>query len=252
MARRSTTTTSRTRSCSTAASTSRWAGTAPRRAPPTTTLRRASYYYNGSSSTNHDVLVVGWDDNYAAANFATTPAGNGAFIVKNSWGTGWGSSGYFYVSYYDSKFGRDSNPMAVFNNAEPTGNYTGIYQYDPLGDCQRSTGIASSTGWFANVFTAQATASLSAVGFYTLAPGTSYEVYTGSSLATKTLSTSGTLAYMGYHTVTLPSPVRSHERPALRGGRQGDVAGLRPTRSPSSTRSPTTPAPPPRRPARAT
>ena len=94
-----------------------------------------SYYYNGSSSTNHEVLVVGWDDDYAAANFATTPAGNGAFIVKNSWGTGWGSSGYFYVSYYDAKFGRATNPSAVFNGAEPTDNYAGIYQYDPLGDC---------------------------------------------------------------------------------------------------------------------
>ena len=165
-----------------------------------------SYYYNGDSSTNHEVLVVGWDDDYAAANFATTPAGNGAFIVKNSWGTGWGSNGYFYVSYYDSRFGRDTNPSAVFDQAEPTDNYAGVYQYDPLGDCAQY-GFSNSTGWFANVFTAQTTSSLSAVGFYTLAPGTSYEVYTGSSLATRTLSTSGTEASMGYHTVTLPSPI---------------------------------------------
>jgi len=166
----------------------------------------ASYYYNGSSGTNHEVVIVGWDDNYPAANFATTPAGSGAFIVKNSWGASWGSSGYFYVSYYDTELGRDGNPTAVFGNAEPTGNYTGIYQYDPLGDCN-DLGYGSSTGWFANVFTASASASLSAVGFYTLAPGASYEVYTGSSLATKTLSASGTQAYMGYHTVTLPSAV---------------------------------------------
>ena len=165
-----------------------------------------SYYYNGTSSTNHEVLVVGWDDTYAAANFATPPAGNGAFIVKNSWGTWWGNGGYFYVSYYDTKFGRDTNPLAVFNGAEPSDNYAGIYQHDPLGDCAQY-GFNNSTGWFASVFTAQATSSLSAVGFYTLAPGTSYEVYTGSSLATKTLRTSGTEAYMGYHTVTLPSPV---------------------------------------------
>jgi len=165
----------------------------------------ASYYYTGSAYTNHDVLIVGWDDNYAAANFATTPAGNGAFIVKNSWGPSWGSNGYFYVSYYDSKFGR-ADLMAVYTKAEATSNYTGIYQYDPLGDCN-DVGYGSSTGWFANVFTAKSTSSLSAVGFYTLAPGTTYQVYTGTSLAGKTLRTSGTLAYMGYHTVTLPSAV---------------------------------------------
>ena len=164
-----------------------------------------SYYYDGNSSPNHGVLIVGWDDAYAAANFATDPGGDGAFIVKNSWGSAWGSGGYFYVSYYDSRFGRVA-PMAVFDNAESTSNYTGIYEYDPLGDVS-SVGYSNSTGWFANVFVGQEASSLSAVGFYTLAPGTSYEVYTGSSLGTKTLSTSGTLAYMGYHTVPLPSPV---------------------------------------------
>jgi hypothetical protein len=69
-------------------------------------------------------------------------------------------------------------------------------------------GINSSpTGWFANVFTATATASLGGVGFYTTVPGASYEVYSGSSLGATTLRTSGTLDYMGYHTVTLPSPM---------------------------------------------
>jgi hypothetical protein len=68
-------------------------------------------------------------------------------------------------------------------------------------------GYGGATGWFANRFTAQSTASLSAVGFYTTTPGTTYEVYTGGDLASKTLSTSGTQAYMGYHTVALPTPV---------------------------------------------
>ena len=143
---------SRTPSCSTAAPTSRWAGTTRRYKAST-----ASYYYNGTSGTNHEVLIVGWDDNYAASNFATAPAGNGAFIVKNSWGTSWGSGGYFYASYYDTRFGRASNPTAVFDDAEATGNYTGVYQYDPLGDCN-DLGYGSTTGWFANVFTAQANA----------------------------------------------------------------------------------------------
>ena len=164
-----------------------------------------AYYYTGAGTVNHGILIVGWDDDYAAANFAGTPPGNGAFIVKNSYGTGWGSGGYFHVSYYDTRFARD-DLLAVFRNAESTSNYAGVYQHDPLG-LVGTAGFSSSTGWFANVYTAQATASLSAVGFYTVVPGASYEVYTGSSLATKALRTSGTLAYMGYHTVTLPSPV---------------------------------------------
>jgi C1A family cysteine protease len=166
----------------------------------------ASYYYDDGAANNHAVLVVGWDDNYAAANFATAPPGDGAFIVKNSMGTTFGSNGYFYVSYYDSRFGCDNKLSAVFIDAEPTSNYADIYQYDRLGDTTEY-GYSSSTGWFANVFSARATASLSAVGLYTESTGTSYEVYTGSSLATTTLSASGTLDYIGFHTVTLSAPV---------------------------------------------
>ena len=43
-----------------------------------------SYYYNGAEESNHIVAIVGWDDTYSAGNFATPPAGNGAFIIKNS------------------------------------------------------------------------------------------------------------------------------------------------------------------------
>ena len=49
-----------------------------------------SVYTYGSHTANHDVLVVGWDDAYAATNFATTPPGAGAFLVKNSWGASLG------------------------------------------------------------------------------------------------------------------------------------------------------------------
>jgi C1A family cysteine protease len=165
-----------------------------------------SYYCNDTSATDHGVLIVGWDDNYAASNFATTPPGNGAFIVKNSWGASWGESGYFYVSYYDTTFGR-SAPAGAFNGAQPTSNYSRIYQYDPLGMCDSLGYTAASTGWIANVFTAQATDSLSAVGLYAGALNTSYQVWAGPSLASLTLRTSGTLATMGYHTVTLPAAV---------------------------------------------
>ena len=171
-----------------------------------------SYYYNGSDSTNHGVLIVGWDDEYSATKFATRPPGNGAFLVKNSWGTSWGLSGYFWASYYDVLFGRGGE-MAVMSGAQPVSDYSGIYQYDPLGNCN-GYGFNSSTRWFADVFIAQSGQPLSAVGFWAMAPGTTYEVYTGTSLDAKTLATSGTLATMGFHTVRLPNPV------ALTSGRQ--------------------------------
>ncbi len=98
--------------------------------------RTASYYYPGSPGTNHAVLIVGWDDNYPASNFCTTPAGNGAVHREEQLGHLWGDSGYFYVSYYDSRFGR-SSVMAVFSDAEATSNYAAVYQYDPLGDRRR-------------------------------------------------------------------------------------------------------------------
>jgi C1A family cysteine protease len=164
-----------------------------------------AYYYNGTANTNHEVLVVGWNDNYSAANFATPPAGNGAFIVKNSWGTGWGESGYFYVSYYDTRFGRTTY-SGVYHGAQSVANYTGIYQYDPLGNVN-SVGIGSTTLWGANVFTAASSSLLQAVGFYAVAPNTAYEVYTGPSTASLGLRTSGTLSLMGFHTVVLPAPV---------------------------------------------
>ncbi|HET6494898.1 MAG TPA: C1 family peptidase, partial [Thermoleophilia bacterium] len=51
-----------------------------------------SYYYNSSLDSNHAVLIVGWDDTLIHA------GGTGGWIVKNSYGTGWGDNGYFTIA----------------------------------------------------------------------------------------------------------------------------------------------------------
>ena len=133
------------------------------------------YYYNGSSDVNHAIDIVGWDDNYSKNNFLNGAPGNGAFIIRNSWGSNWGDNGYFYVSYYD-KFLANTDDNVVYMDAEPTGNYNNIYQYDPFGDVG-SAGFNSDVGWFSNVFTAKGNELLKASSFYVLSPYSSYTLY---------------------------------------------------------------------------
>jgi len=169
----------------------------------------ASYYYNGSTDTNgHYVCVVGWDDSYAKSKFKPTPAGNGAFIVKNSWGTGWGEAGYFYVSYYDRFFGKRGG-TAMFKG-ETTNNYRTNYGYDDLG-WSSGIGYDDSTGWMANIFKARATGYVKAVSFYTSANSNPYEIYiyTNVSSGKPTTGTKyakakkGTILGRGYYTIPL-------------------------------------------------
>lgn len=170
---------------------------------------RNSYYYGGSASGNHAITIVGWDDSYDRTNFERLPAGNGAFIVKNSWGKAWGDEGYFYVSYYDTRIGRDN---ALFM-AETTDNYESIYQYDPLGWVV-SYGSGSDTEYFANIFTSAGSEDLQAVSFYTAVPDASYQVRVyldcshNPTSGRQAGSVSGTIPIPGYHTIKLDTPIR--------------------------------------------
>jgi len=174
----------------------------------------ASYYYNGGVgiNPNHAVTIVGWDDNYSKSNFTKQPPGNGAFIIKNSWGPYWGQSGFFYMSYYDSFAG---NEAWAFDDAEATTNYSKIYQLDPLGWVENFTGQKpSTTEWAANIFTGVSSDPLEAVSFYASYPNMSYEIdiYTGSlpgkpASGNAILSQTGTLTNVGYETIVLNTPV---------------------------------------------
>ncbi len=63
----------------------------------------ASYYCPNEGGSNHAVTIVGWDDSYSKDNFNTEyqPENDGAWLVKNSWGEGYGNKGYIWISYED-------------------------------------------------------------------------------------------------------------------------------------------------------
>jgi C1A family cysteine protease len=63
-----------------------------------------------SRSIDHDVILVGWDDSQ----------GGGAWIMRNSWGTSWGTGGYAWIKYGAYQIGTE----AVFALVKP--------QYGPL------------------------------------------------------------------------------------------------------------------------
>jgi C1A family cysteine protease len=47
----------------------------------------------------HAIVAVGYDDKKKITNTSCDKATEGAFIIRNSWGTGWGEHGYGYIPY---------------------------------------------------------------------------------------------------------------------------------------------------------
>jgi len=180
-----------------------------------------SYYYFGDAGLNHAVAIVGWDDTWSRYNFSTVPSIDGAFIIKNSWGSGWGDRGFFYCSYNDTLIGKDN---ALFLSSPPK-NYDHIYQYDPLGWVSSLYTADEKTGWAANVFTSTRSQNLSAVSFYTTDTNANYQVWVyvnpnngpvlNSSGAAFTQN--GTFANAGYHTIAIPNeiPLDANDRFAV-------------------------------------
>ena len=160
--------------------------------------------------SSHVVDIVGWDDNYPGSNFGENIP-DGAFILKNSFGTSeyntklnktiyYEGEGFNYISYYDMALSKENIPYAIVN-IEDVDNYKENYYHDPAGTLV-NLGFNNQTAWFSNQFVSNNSYSLAAFSLYTFGVDSIYEayVYVNDNLAH---TQCGVIHNPGYSTVKL-------------------------------------------------
>ncbi|MBR6443987.1 MAG: fibronectin type III domain-containing protein [Firmicutes bacterium] len=168
----------------------------------------AHYTYDPDDYANHSVTIVGWDDTIPAEFFRhkiedmsdeeayalTTPDGDGAWLIKNSWGSGerafpnrgmasWGipneegeGTGYFWLSYYDKSL--DSPEALEFDESNVEKTYN-LDEYDFMPVMDFEGGETEGETHMANVFKAAECQTLKQISCETGIPGSTVksEVY---------------------------------------------------------------------------
>lgn len=125
---------------------------------------------------DHDILVLGWDDTYPKENFLIRPEKDGAWICQNTWGSGFGDNGIFYVSYEDRNlFRKGGIAYTDVQTAEEAGERN-VLELDRLG-WQARQGYGRPEAYFAGVFTADSDQILESAGLYSVGGKTTVSLF---------------------------------------------------------------------------
>ena len=140
-----------------------------------------SYYYNGEDEVNHDILIIGWMMIIRRRILRRLHRKTVRFCVRTAGAKGFGDGGRFYVAYDDTQIGRN---CVAYTRIDGTDNYDHLYQTDLCG-WVGNMGYKKESCWFANVYTADSTQTLRAVGFYATGSESDYEIYVAADFKTR-------------------------------------------------------------------
>ncbi len=179
------------------------------------------------SATMHSVALVGWDDNYPKENFNTVniPTQNGAYLIKNSWGSEWGDGGYGWVSYEDVSLNGFLDAFTI-NNISPNSKneYMLSYDYMPpvslLDKSKTTVSAGNNSVCMANVYDVSQLADvygeINKVTMYSKDIGAFYKIYVvpmdsdDTSMPTMAelgaVKAQGTVNFEGYYTANFITP----------------------------------------------
>lgn len=186
------------------------------------------YSWNGVISSNHAVCIVGYDDTFPKEYFNDpkgTIGGDGAWIVRNSWGSvnnsdptaeySWGNNGdgYFYISYYDQSLNDPESYEFYLFDPDDMGRSLDIYDLFPSFDYNVAT--FDKPVYMANVFTADTKEVIRDIGVMTAQDGleahfTVYLLKDGFTSPTDGVKAAETVDFFdckGYHTTRLEDKV---------------------------------------------
>jgi C1A family cysteine protease len=86
-------------------------------------------YVHGSYQGGHAILIVGYDDEEG-----------GYFIVKNSWGTGWGEGGFFKIAYSQLSYPVEFGYWTIAYQGAPPAPPSCSYSISPTSDSFKAAG----------------------------------------------------------------------------------------------------------------